>query len=76
MTPKQLEKLGIIAEGKLKPNKYWCNAIQDYLTIYKTDTIEDIFEKIYKVAEANGIIEGKRQRSNEFKVLMDNDDLY
>lgn len=74
MTKEQLEQMGIIPDGgKIKPNKYWINSVQENINIYETTTIEDIFEEIYRLGEQNGIKEDKRQRSNEFKALLDND---
>lgn len=76
MTALQLEKMGILTEKtKLNPNRYWCNTIQDYLTIKKTDTLEDVLNMIFSNGYAQGIETGKRQRSEQIKGLLNNTDL-
>ena len=70
MTARQLEKMGILKERtKLNPNRYWCNTTQDYLTIQKTDTMETVLQMIFYRGIEQGIEEGKRQRSRQFKGL-------
>ena len=76
MTARQLEKMGIIMERtKLNPNRYWCNTTQDYLTIHKTDTMETILQMIFDSGMEQGIEYGKRQRSQQFKGLLECTDL-
>ena len=77
MTTKQLEKIGIVKDGgKLKPFRHWCNATQSHIHIYKTDTLEDVVKAIYEEGIEQGIKEGKEQRSNQIKGLLNNDDLF
>ena len=76
MTALQLEKMGILTEKtKLSPNRYWCNTIQDYLTIRKEDTMEDVLTMIFENGYTQGIDTGKRQRSEEIKGLLNCTDL-
>ena len=76
MTALQLEKMGILTERtKLNPNRYWCNTVQDYLIIRKTDTMEDVLNMIFSNGYSQGIETGKRQRSEEFKGLLNCTDL-
>ena len=77
MKTKQLEKIGIIRDGgELKPFKYWCNATQSHIKIYKTDTMEDLLKAIYEQGIEYGIKEGKKQRSKQIKGLLNNNDLF
>jgi len=76
MTARQLEKMGILTERtKLNPNRYWCNTTQDYLTIDKSNTMEDVLKMIFDSGMEQGIEEGKRQRSQQFKGLLECTDL-
>jgi hypothetical protein len=73
MTELQLEKMGILPDKtKLNPNRYWCNTVQDYLTITKTTELQDVLNMIFSIGHEEGICTGKKQRSAEFKNLINN----
>jgi hypothetical protein len=77
MTDKELEKIGIIRDGgNLRPNRYWCNTLQDHINILRTDTMEDVLGYIFKEGVERGIKEGKEKRSNEIMGLLKNEDLF
>ena len=77
MTTKQLENIGVIKySSKMKPFKHWCNATQTYMNISKTDTLEDVVKAIFEEGIEQGIKEGKEQRSNQIKGLLNNEDLF
>ena len=74
MNDEELEQIGIIADkSKLRPNRYWCNIIQDNINISKGTKLEVIMEKIFQNGYAQGIDTGKTQRSQEFKNLLNDD---
>ena len=73
----QLEQIGIYhEESKLKPFKYWCNITQGYLKITDKMTMEDVVKMVYEKGIELGLRDGKEQRSNEFKRLLNNEDLF
>ena len=64
MTDKQLEKLQITKDyGK---NRYWCDAIENTITILPKADMQDVFREIYEV----GITKGKEIGTYSFSCIL------
>lgn len=73
MTDKQLEKLGIHFDGsKISPNLYWCNSIQEHIVITRQMSGEEILSIVFENGYSQGVEDGKAQRSEQLKNLINN----
>jgi hypothetical protein len=76
ITKIQLQKLDIHEDSsKLHRRRYWCNTTQSHLYIHASTTQKDLVERIYRKGFENGIVDGMRKRSVQFKTLLNNEDL-
>lgn len=67
-----LNEIGIYNEPtRSNSNRYWCDAIHGYFTLEKSFNIKDILLEVANASFENGVKEGKKLRSQEFKTLLD-----
>lgn len=72
ITKELLESGGIYdSSTPFKKDRYWCDVTNSYLKIYSSDTLKDILEIIYHEGVEAGKHEGKRDKINEIKKVLD-----
>jgi hypothetical protein len=73
MTDNQLAKIDIYPDKTaVHKHRYWCNITQEHMIIHRDMTLKDVVENIFATGVSQGVEDGKLQRSNQFKMLLNN----
>lgn len=67
-TAARLRAIGIVKESTDRnPHRYWCQVIEDYLTILPSDTMDIVICKIYDFAYKQGLYWGAQEKAKAIR---------